>query len=266
MGKKQLSFCSSQAVSFSCSPLAKALLEKRCLACAQPFQPSAAHKDFCPTCSKELLPPSLSFCPVCGEIYPGQPNNQQLLCPACQNQKPPWEKIYFHAPFDGLLRQMILGLKFAGQLHLARGLATLLTSDNGLAPFQGHNTAYDLIVPVPLHNSRLFERSFNQAGEIARHLSKISGIGYSNAIKRIFPTRHQIGLSRRERVQNMRAAFALNEKVQDKNILLLDDVMTTGATLASAARCLLNGGARQVDVAVPARTRAHNMLRESRGL
>lgn len=161
------------------------------------------------------------------------------------------------------MREIILRLKFGGELHQSVGLARLLVTNPGLAEASG---AYDCIVPVPLHKSRLAERGFNQSGEMAGHLGKALGLPTLHALGRKRVTRHQIGLSRRERIKNLRGAFNTTMDICGKRILLLDDVMTTGATLGFAARSLMDGGALTVDVAVAARTRARNMLRESRNL
>lgn len=202
-----------------------------------------------------------AFCPICGEIYAG--HEARLICPGCRERRPPWNKIYFHGTYEGLLRELILRLKFGGELHLARGLALLLCTHPELA---GAARDYDLIIPVPLHPKRLVGRGFNQSGEIAARIGKALDIPVAHALARTVFTGHQVGLSRRERVRNLRGVFAAKTNLGGKRILLLDDVMTTGATMASAARSLLNGGAAVVDALVPARTRARNMLRESRNL
>ena len=233
--------------------------ERRCLACTRPFVPETAER-FCPECALALPRRRAAFCPVCGEIYDG---GLEGICPPCQEQRPPWGKIFFHGLYDGLLRGLILRLKFGGELHQAHGLALLLAANPELAEA---SSVYDVIVPIPLHKSRLIERGFNQSGEIARHLGKELNLPPLPGLERALPTRHQIGLSRRERVSNLRRAFNVSKNITEKKILLLDDVMTTGATLGSAARSLLDGGAAAVDVVVPARTRARNMLRESRSL
>lgn len=236
------------------------LAERRCLACATPFFAEKLEL-FCPACVAALPRRAAAFCPVCGEIY--ESPEIEGLCPGCLERRPPWGRIYFHGSYAGLLRELILRLKFGGELHLARGLARLLAGHPELAAAAD---SYDRIVPIPLHAARLAGRGFNQAGEIAGPLSRELGVPAANALGRASATPHQIGLSRRERVRNLRGAFENTLDVSGKRILLLDDVLTTGATMAAAARCLLNGGAAGVDALVPARTRARNMLRESRNL
>jgi ComF family protein len=154
------------------------------------------------------------------------------------------------------LRRLLQELKFNGRLELAAALGLLLARHPELAR---RAKDYDLIAPVPLHPARLRERGFNQALELARPLSSRLGIPLSaSVLRRARPTRRQQGLTRREREQNLRLAFSA-ASLDGRRILLLDDIMTTGATLRAAARCLLEAGASAVDVAVPARTPAINM-------
>lgn len=234
--------------------------ERRCPCCAQPF---ASGSVFCSSCMAAMPRRSGGFCPVCGELYAGGPSLPNDICPACLERRPPWGKAYFHAAYSGLLRDLVLGLKFGGHLHLARGLAAMLSGHPDLCDAK---SAYDFIVPTPLHCARFAERGFNQAGEIARFLGKALDLPICFALERKIATRHQVGLSRRERVKNLRGAFDVVFNVRGCKILLLDDVMTTGATFASATRSLLEAGAALVDVIAPARTPARNMLRESRNL
>lgn len=242
----------------------KSLLQQRCLACAEPMSRPARglggelfSAGFCTECSSGLKPLRRGFCRVCGEIYGG---GAEGICPGCQSALPPWSKIYFYAAYSGLLRDLTHRLKFAGALHIAPALGRLLATHPELATSANAVDKYDCIIPIPLHSSRLIERGFNQSTEIARELSKILGLSLLNGMKRRNRTRHQTGLSREQRLRNVRGAFQALPVVRGKKILLLDDVMTTGATLGVAAKALLQAGASGVDVAVIARTPARNTL------
>ncbi len=117
-------------------------------------------------------------------------------------------------------------------------------------------SAYDLLIPIPLHKSRLRERGFNQALVLAREIEKRFPLplDYLN-LQRIRDTQPQINLKEKERRKNVRGAFGLREKqkVKGKRILLIDDVYTTGATVNECSRVLRKGGAKRVDILTLAR-------------
>lgn len=118
----------------------------------------------------------------------------------------------------------------------------------------------DLIVPVPLHRTRLFRRRFNQSAELARLLSSGQPAFAPMALRRVKRTRSQVGLGPSERQANVRGAFEVPAAhlpdIKGKRVLLVDDVFTTGATVSAAVRALKRGGAREVDVLVFARVAA----------
>ena len=112
----------------------------------------------------------------------------------------------------------------------------------------------DLIIPVPLHNSRLRSRGYNQAWELAKHLSRISAIPTSHKVcRRIKKTPLQTGLKASERKRNLRQAFAITENVEDLHVCIVDDVMTTGSTLEAIASVLKAAGAAHISGLVVAR-------------
>jgi len=143
----------------------------------------------------------------------------------------------------GPLRTAIHTLKYKRNPTLAETLAGLMTH---AWPAQLPSDA--ALVPVPLAAERVRQRGFNQAEVLARHLSQVRRLAYlPNALSRIRATPSQVGLNAQERQQNMIGAFAANPRlVQDRAIILIDDVCTTGATLGACAETLLQGGARLV--------------------
>lgn len=125
----------------------------------------------------------------------------------------------------------------------------------GHADLYAHKNQYDAIIPLPLHKRRLQERGYNQTLEIARPLAKIMEVPIQASwlIRTVHGPR-QSSLGRKERHNNIKGVFDAKNAVNDKRVLLLDDIMTTGATLREAVKILLKSGAIFVDVAVVART------------
>jgi len=154
--------------------------------------------------------------------------------------------------YEGVARQAVQSLKFRGRKTLATTFAILL--EKRLADEPGFLEGVDLIVPVPLHPSRRRERGFNQSALVARELARRWEIPASEkALVRNRKTRPQVGLSARERADNIRGAFEAGPEVRGKVILLVDDVMTTGATASACARGFRAGGAEETRVLTLAR-------------
>ena len=145
---------------------------------------------------------------------------------------------------------MVLGLKHGDRLDMGKPLAEWMAR-----PGAHLLSRANVIVPVPLHWRRLLKRRFNQSAELARHLAEISGTQViPDLLLRNKPTPSQDGLSRAERYQNQRGVFSVNKRYPlAKNVLLVDDVMTTGATLSACADTLRAAGAERIDALVLAR-------------
>jgi len=143
------------------------------------------------------------------------------------------------------LRRSIHQFKFNGKVGLDRPLGVLLEQviDSDLK--------IDLLVPVPLQRKRLQQRSYNQALLLARVVAKLRKLPVDNdLLVKVRETESQQGLSAKERVKNLQGSFKLEKNVTGQNILLIDDVMTTGATVAACSRTLIEGGANHIYVAV----------------
>jgi ComF family protein len=154
--------------------------------------------------------------------------------------------------FDDVARDLVHALKYGDRLDLAPILGQWMARAGRELVAEA-----DALVPVPLHWRRLWARRFNQAAALAKTISQASAVPVSHAIKRVRATPQQVGLSRSERATNVQGAFRVPEggeaAVQGRRLILVDDVLTSGATLDTCARALLRAGAQSVDVLVFAR-------------
>ena len=176
-----------------------------------------------------------------------------LLSPAAIADPPVFERARAVARYDDVARKLVHRLKYGDRLELARALGIMMVRAGAeLLP------AADVIVPVPLHRRRLWWRRFNQAMALAGVIGKNSGVPCDPfLLARVKATKPQVGLSKTQRGENLQGAFRVpaeaKPRLQGKRVLLVDDVLTTGATANAASRALLRGGARAVDVLAFAR-------------
>jgi ComF family protein len=226
---------------------------EECFICSDAI---ARHQD-CGICSNcwdkalalKIVPPR---CSSCGLPLHHFENNLDHLCGDCILQPPPYSGARSFGYYTAELGKIVQELKFRGKRNLARLLAPLLTA----AFFESWSRdEFDLVVPVPLHSKRRRERGYNQSELLARSLARQVAVSYNPALLRIRPTLPQVGLTDSERKENVRKAFRCcrPQQISKKRVLLIDDVMTTGATVASAAQALLDGGALRVSVLTVAR-------------
>lgn len=176
-------------------------------------------------------------------------------CAACLARPYAFERARAACVYDSASRDMILRFKHGDQQQFAPLFARWIA--RAAAPLVAEA---DAVAPIPLHRMRLLARRFNQAAEIARPLAATAGLAYlPDALTRVRATDSQGGKSGRGRRENVRGAFAVTpagaRQVKGRRILLVDDVLTTGATAEACARALLAAGARAVDLAVIARVR-----------
>lgn len=219
--------------------LRRTLLPQDCLLC------SAASDDspLCPDCVADLPAMPAGVCPRCGNA-----SSCSAVCGRCQRHPPAFDALIPLYPYDFPVDQMIQHLKYAHQLALADWFGRQLAD-------VCRHTGADLVIPLPLHPRRLAERGFNQSVEIARSLARGLDLPLDlNACSRRRDTAPQAGLSLLARRRNMHNAFACACDLTGRHVLLIDDVVTTGATVGECARTLKLHGARQVTVATVART------------
>lgn len=176
-----------------------------------------------------------------------------ILCDSCMIAPKPWLKGRAAVLYDGTGRKLVLGLKHGDRQDLAGPLAGWMVRAGGFVIDENA-----LIAPVPLHWRRFLGRKFNQASLLANEVAKIAGVNcMPDLLRRHRATKKQDGMTREERFKNLRQSVDVPENkqfiVKDRNILLIDDVMTTGATLSACTEAVLHAGAASVNVLVLAR-------------
>lgn len=211
---------------------------------------------FCATCLRGVMPLDPPLCPRCGVMFKGRVGDDHL-CGRCREQPPAFLKARAAFVYDRSLVDVIHCFKYKGKLQLAAPLGLLLWRT--FVRYWGDERV-DAILPVPLHGRRLRSRGFNQSELLLREWKNgpagaqappiVTGV-----LRRVRATASQAGLGRRERETNIRDAFAVRraETIAGRHLLLVDDVVTTGATAAEAARVLMGSGAARVDVLALAR-------------
>ncbi len=208
--------------------LAEALLPQRCIACAR-FGASL-HQG----CLETLPAATAPRCTRCWAPGPGSP------CAACVADPPPFEGLRTPYRFAGVARRALLEAKFRG---ISAHLDPLGEAAAGVVP---RRWKIDAVTPIPLHGGRRRRRGFNQSELIARGVARALWLPLrADLLRRARSTGPQTALGRDRRASNVAGAFAAGE-TPPAGVLLVDDVSTTGATLAAAARALLDGGARRV--------------------
>lgn len=231
------------------SDLSDLVWPRSCALCSAAIEPPDPDRCICAACRATVLGDRRPTCPRCSSTV-GPHTDVSSGCPSCQKLKFHFSGVTRLGEYDGLLRLAILRMKHDRGELLAERVGELYGVDRR-ANLLDHNP--DVIVPIPLHWVRRWKRGYDQAaaiaGGLARNLQVESRPG---SLVRVRPTAHQAGLSATARWENVRGAFRLARfaRVREKRVLLVDDVLTTGATADAAARVLLAAGAAQVTVAV----------------
>jgi ComF family protein len=227
-----------------------ALYPPHCLACGAE---TVSDHALCGACWREMPFISGLACDACGAPLPGTATGDPVHCDACIIAPPPWTRGHAAFRYDGTARRLILALKHGDRTDLAPALARWLRP--GAAALIETDT---LIAPVPLHRRRLFFRRFNQSALLTAWLARELGCdNCPDLLWRVRATRIQEGMNRAERQINQHGAFTVPDRnrtrLNGRPVLLIDDVMTSGATLGACAEACLAAGALRVDVAVLAR-------------
>ncbi len=192
------------------------------------------------------------FCKCCGDPVAGAIEHD-FICYSCSAKSPVFDAARSAARYDGVVGEALRKLKYENALWLAPDMAKLL---HNCLEAEYPTQKFDLIVPVPLYHVRRRHRGFNQSAVLARELGRRMGCPFSSSVlRRIRPTITQTNLTAKERLSNVNNAFEYKKKkrLSGRRILLIDDVMTTGATVNVCAKALKKGGAVSVHVITVAR-------------
>jgi ComF family protein len=219
------------------------VLPPRCVLCGGP----SGAVCICVPC-KEDLPWHGPHCRRCG-LPLGSARDE--ICGACIRKPPPFTRTVCPLLYDFPADRLVQAFKFRRQLAAGRVLSHLLCE----AVTRLDTALPDMLIPVPLHRWRMFKRGFNQAGEMAAYAGRLFQVQVlASALRRRRNTPAQSGLSRKQRRRNLHGAFDWHGGAKPgRHVALVDDVMTTGATLIECAGVLKRAGARRVDVWVAAR-------------
>ncbi|MCU0614249.1 MAG: ComF family protein [Desulfobacterales bacterium] len=221
---------------------------RTCLSCNKALGENPVDEIICRKCWNSIRLNNYPFCLKCGR-HIEEANVSLNSCPACRAQNLCFDRAYSACIYEGAIKKLIHALKYSEKEHLGASLSRLLI--DFIREFKLKISEIDLLIPIPLHKSRLREREFNQseilAGYIAREFKKTLSV---ESLSRRHRTRPQADLSFDKRLSNVKNSFIVDKKemIFKKNILLIDDVFTTGSTCSDAARALKEAGAKKVIV------------------
>lgn len=209
----------------------------------------------CGICWQEMHWVDRPFCPISGVPYPYDAG-EDIVSPAVLADPPAYDKARCVALYDATARALVHKLKYYDRTDLAVSMGDWMVRAG--ADFLADSSGPLVVVPVPLYWRRLIGRRYNQAALLAKAIADQKELAYwPDCLVRRRATRQQVGLSDEEREVNVRGAFRLNEtyrhSISGRSVVLIDDVMTTGATIEACARALRRAGAAQIFVIVFAR-------------
>ena len=224
-------------------------LPPRCIKCGAIL----AQDGLCAECYNELNFISAPYCHKCGHPFEAQNTGKKMLCATCsKKKKTPFRYNRSALCYDEASKNLILALKFMDKTENAKVLAKWLN----IAGKDIWKEGVDILVPIPLHYTRLVKRKYNQSALLAKELSKLCHVpvDYTSVIKHK-ATKPQVAFSGKERIQNVKGVFSVKhqDKIKGKRVVLIDDVMTTGSTLKECALAIKAAGAKSVDTLTVAR-------------
>lgn len=224
------------------------LYPKTCLACNLKVKAATGESLICGKCYSEIeinLPP---FCSLCGR-HLEKDNLDNNICHTCTKNRLHFDRAFSPCVYNGVIKNLIHAFKYKGKDNLGKPLSEIMI--NFIREYSLPLDHLEFIIPIPLHKARLREREYNQAEILSMHIAEEFKKNLSNDILlRHRQTKTQTELKNTERFLNMANSFSVNNRfdIKGKNLLLVDDVLTTGATASEAALTLKNAGAKTVFV------------------
>ena len=219
----------------------KIIFPPKCIVCGEVMPYLSEPPYLCDHCTLTEFP--VKTCEKCGKPYDigyGEVNH----CMYCTS-KYPFEFLVSPHKYDGNVKNVIHNLKFRDRPYIYKSVAHIIAS---------RYTAYtyhfpDICVPAPIGKKRLNKRGYNQAALIAKEVSRLLGISYAEPLEKIIDVPPQSTLTREQRAENLKGTIACNTELDGKSVLFIDDVHTTGSTIAECCRMLKKGGAGKIYVA-----------------
>jgi len=245
------------------------LLPAPCALCGSPL-PQLSYVPICDLCWTEFPLQTGPVCACCGDALGSlPPSSGAELCRPCRMAPPAFVRAVSYGIYQGRMREAVHALKYDRLHAVSAGLGRMLAQ--AIAQLAGEAPKEMLVIPVPLHRSKYAQRGFNQSRSLARAALKSLGKSHpswrltlaSSTLLRQRATETQAGLTPRQRRINLRGAFAVSDpaRVASRHVLVIDDILTTGATARAAARALVEAGAASVWVATLARAQRADGIR-----
>ncbi|MEZ5689293.1 MAG: ComF family protein [Caenibius sp.] len=237
------------AVAEALSPVVDYALPPRCALCGDRV---ATNTGLCANCWPQLAIPGDPSCKLCQRPFRDGGLQQEAICPQCQTKAPQHDGIIAATLYNDASRQLVLSLKYGKRIGHAQAMARMIA-----ARIHGLEGEW-LLVPVPLHPRRLWRRSFNQAALMVQEISKHTGLpSVVDGLRRTRNSAPLGGMGRKARQSELQGAISANpakaSRLSGKNIILVDDVVTSGATSAACISALKRGGVGKVKIACFAR-------------
>jgi len=223
------------------------LFPEKCPVCLKQSNDHAI-APICTDCWQDIHPWEGPVCQKCGKPLV---SDQSIVCEDCIVDEPAFKHAVSYGLYDGTLKKAINLLKYYGLKRLSTPLSDFL--------LHGKFPEADAVIPVPLHEKSLRQREFNQSALIANNVAKHAGIPLIlDCLIKEQDTAHQVGLHSKERRKNIKNAFNVKhrDRIKEKTILLIDDVITTGATIRECSRVLAKAGSGDIHVM----TLAHGIM------